>query len=60
MSYIEQDMASPEALTELRVNGVFVQEAPVLQKDDEFYTSRDLFPGGTFQDEFVARLIAEA
>ncbi|MDK2917109.1 MAG: hypothetical protein PWR25_1666 [Euryarchaeota archaeon] len=53
-------MASAEALTELRINGIFVQEAPVLQKGDEFYTSADLFSGGAFQENFVADLIAGA
>ncbi|WP_404810329.1 thioredoxin domain-containing protein [Methanoculleus receptaculi] len=57
--FIECDMASAEALTELRMNGVFVQEAPVLQKGDAFYTSADLFPGGVFQEDLVAGLIAE-
>ncbi|HOB17823.1 MAG TPA: glutaredoxin family protein [Candidatus Methanoculleus thermohydrogenotrophicum] len=58
--FIECNMASAEALTELRMNGVFVQEAPVLQKGDAFYTSGDLFPGGAFQEDLVASLIAEA
>ncbi|MDN7024659.1 glutaredoxin family protein [Methanoculleus sp. FWC-SCC1] len=58
--YTEQDMMSAEALTELRINGVFAQEAPVLQKDTSFYTSQDLFPGGVFQEKLVADLIAEA
>ena len=53
-------MASAEALTELRMNGVFVQEAPVLQKGDMFYTSADLFPRGVFREDLVAGLIAEA
>ncbi|WP_054847264.1 glutaredoxin [Methanoculleus chikugoensis] len=58
--FVECDMASAEALTELRMNGVFVQEAPVLQKGDAFYTSADLFSGGAFQENLVADLIAEA
>jgi hypothetical protein len=53
-------MASAEALTELRINGVFVQEAPVLQKGDAFYTSADLFTGGALREDLVAGLIAEA
>jgi hypothetical protein len=53
-------MASAEALTELRINGVFVQEAPVLQKDDTFYTSGDLFAGGALREDLVADLIAGA
>lgn len=44
------DMASPEALTELRVNGVFTLTAPVLQKGDEFYTVDDLFDGEIIRD----------
>ena len=53
-------MASAEALTDLRINGIFVQEAPVLQKGDAFYTHHDLFPGGAFQEDLVVNLIAEA
>ncbi|MGI5937238.1 MULTISPECIES: hypothetical protein [Methanoculleus] len=53
-------MASIEALTELRMNGVFVQEAPVLQKGDTFYTSSDLFSEGALREDFVANLIAGA
>jgi hypothetical protein len=37
------DMSTPEALTELRINGVFVLSAPVLQVDDVFHTSDDIF-----------------
>jgi len=58
--FVECDMMSAEALTELRINGVFVQEAPVLQKGDAFYTSAELFSGGAFQEDIVADLIAEA
>ncbi|NPV62897.1 MAG: NrdH-redoxin [Methanotrichaceae archaeon] len=43
--YDNMDMASPEALTELRVNGVFTLSAPVLQVEDRFYTVDDLFDG---------------
>ena len=39
------DMATPEALTELRFNGVFTVTAPVLQIDDTFMTHEDLFRG---------------
>jgi hypothetical protein len=36
-------MATPAALTELRMNGVFTMSAPVLQVDNKFYTYRELF-----------------
>jgi glutaredoxin len=39
------DMATPEALTELRFNGVFTVTAPVLQIDDTFLTHKELFLG---------------
>jgi glutaredoxin len=44
------DMATPEALTELRINGVFTLAAPVLQADDKFYTIDDLFDGELIKD----------
>ncbi|MEN6609919.1 MAG: glutaredoxin family protein [Methanoregulaceae archaeon] len=44
--YTEEDMSSAESLTELRVNGVFVNEAPVLRKGDTFLTTYDLFSSG--------------
>jgi glutaredoxin len=44
------DMATSEALTELRINGVFTLSAPVLQVDDVFYTVEDLFEGEMIKD----------
>ena len=44
------DMATPKALTELRVNGVFTLAAPVLQVEDRFYTVEDLFDGDKLKD----------
>jgi hypothetical protein len=43
-------MSTPQALTELRVNGVFTLMAPVLQADDSFYTVEDLFQGELLRD----------
>ena len=40
----------PEALTELRINGVFTLSAPVLQEEDNFYTLEDLFSGDNLRD----------
>ena len=45
ISFENLDMASPEALTELRINGVFALSAPVLQVEDKFYTVQELFSG---------------
>ncbi|HEY9204998.1 MAG TPA: glutaredoxin family protein [Candidatus Methanoperedens sp.] len=43
LQYREVDMATPAALTELRLNGVFTMSAPVLQIDNRFYSAGDLF-----------------
>ena len=56
--YSERDLSSAESLTELRINGVFVTEAPVLQKGDAFYTSANLFPLGKLDTEHLSRLIS--
>ncbi|HII00820.1 TPA: NrdH-redoxin [Methanosarcinaceae archaeon] len=45
------DMATPEALTELRFNGVFTVTAPVLQVDDTFLTHEKLFNGDEVNPE---------
>ena len=58
LKYSERDLSSAESLTELRVNGVFVNEAPVLQKSDDFFTSADLFPTGKMDAEHLSRLIS--
>jgi glutaredoxin len=50
LNYESQDMSTPEALTELRVNGVFTLMAPVLQADDSFYTVEELFEGELLRD----------
>ena len=56
--FTERDLSTAESLTELRVNGVFVNEAPVLQKNSDFYTSADLFPAGKLDGDHLSRLIS--
>jgi hypothetical protein len=56
--YTECDLSSAESLTELRINGVFVNEAPVLQKGENFYTSADLFPTGKLDETQLTKLIS--
>ena len=55
--YSERDLSSAESLTELRVNGVFVNEAPVLQVGEDFFTSADLFPTGKLDEVHISALI---
>jgi len=54
--FTEEDMSSVESLTELRVNGVFAREAPVLRKGSVFMVSRQLFDFGTVKEDAVASL----
>jgi glutaredoxin len=56
--YFERDLSTADSLTELRMNGIFVNEAPVLQKDSDFYTSADLFPAGKLDGEHLLKLIS--
>ncbi|MGD0534488.1 MAG: glutaredoxin domain-containing protein [Methanoregula sp.] len=58
--FSERDLSTAEALTELRVNGVFVNEAPVLQRGDDFYTTADLFPGGLLDDKKLSAILSGA
>ena len=57
LSFDERDLSSAESLTELRLNGVFVNEAPVLQSGEDFYTSADLFPEGNLDEEHLSSLL---
>ncbi|MBP2132515.1 glutaredoxin [Methanomicrobium sp. W14] len=52
--YEELDLADPANMTELRLNNVFVREAPVLQVNDKFLTSQELFDNGSVRDEVLS------
>ena len=54
--YVVADMSSARALTELRLNGVFVQEAPVLQAGKKFLTSKEMFSGDTINEGPILQL----
>lgn len=51
------DMSTPEALTELRFNGVFTVTAPVLQINSEFHTYEELFRGEEVDSEKILGII---
>jgi glutaredoxin len=59
ISYNIFDLSTAEALTELRMNGVFVQEAPVLQIGKTFLTSSDLFIGETLCEDLITEHLLE-
>jgi hypothetical protein len=52
------DMSSAVSLTELRMNGVFASEAPVLQKGKKFLTAGELFDySGIVNESVIAALL---
>lgn len=57
IGYTIRNMMEAEALTELRINGVFVREAPVLQVGTTFLVSKDLFGADGVREEVVDSLI---
>ena len=57
VAYTEADMSAPEALTELRINGVFTNEAPVLQIDETFLTGADLFRGNDVNTDALGDIL---
>ncbi len=57
VAYQEKDMSAADSLTDLRVNGCFAMEAPVLRKDDLFLTSAELFAQGKVRDAELRRAL---
>ncbi len=59
VGYTEVDMATPAALTELRMNGVFTMSAPVLQIGDKFHTYNELFIQDRIDQDKVESLVKD-
>ena len=59
IQYKDINMATPEALTELRMNSVFTMAAPVLQIDNKFYTTKELCFQDVIDQEKVLTLLKE-
>jgi glutaredoxin len=55
--YQEEDMGSAGPLTELRLHGVFVREAPVLRIGERFLTSADLFARGDVRKDVLSSFL---
>jgi glutaredoxin len=55
--FLERDLSTAESLTELRVNGIFVSEAPVLQKGEIFFTNDELFCSGKLDGDRITSFI---
>lgn len=57
ISFEVADMSTPEALTELRFNGVFTATAPVLQIDSTFLTHKEVFAGDDVNPEKLQSIL---
>jgi len=55
--YEEVDITTAEALTELRMKGVFTLITPVVQIGSDFLTHNDLFNGDELRKERIKELI---
>ncbi len=60
VQFTEVDMATPAALTELRMNGVFTMAAPVLQIGKKFHTNKELFTQDRIDQGKLESLINDA
>ncbi len=57
IGYTIRNMMDAGALTELRINGIFVREAPVLQIGTTFLISKDLFGAEGVREDVVDSLL---
>jgi glutaredoxin len=57
VAYEEMNMGTPAALTELAINNIFTNVAPVLQVDDQFLTHAEIFSGNTVNEERILPLV---
>lgn len=60
VKFTEVDMATPSALTELRMNGVFTMAAPVLQIGNKFHIYNELFTQDRINEIKLESLLKEA
>lgn len=58
-AYDEVDMTTAEALTELRMQGVFTLVTPVVQVGSIFLTNNDLFAGDELRKDRLKEVIKE-
>ncbi len=55
--FAEEDISTAESLTELRINGCFCIEAPILRIGNLFLTDKDLFQEEKIREDLGGRLL---
>ena len=58
-TYQEVNMTTAEALTELKMNGVFTLSAPVLQIKNKFYTHDKLFRDNNLDTKLLNNILLQ-
>lgn len=58
IEYKEERMDTTENIAELRFNGVFTNNAPVLAIGETFYIHNDLFDGSEIKADFVKEILS--
>jgi len=60
-AYMVNDMSSPKIITELRTEGIFSLESPILRKtgpnQDDWYLASDLFQGDMLDEGKLAEIV---
>lgn len=57
IEYEEIDMQLPDSITEMRINGCFAMEAPVLQIGDVFMESLSIFTNNKVNIDIIKEMI---
>ena len=57
VDFDEQDMSSPEVLTDLRCEGVFCSSAPILRVGDAYHDPGVLWHGDRFEAGYVEEVL---
>ena len=55
LQFKEEDMACAGPLTDLRIHGIFIREAPVLRIGDTFFIHTELFKDGKVKVDTIIK-----
>lgn len=56
IQFVDENISTAESLTELRLNGCFCIEAPILRIGNLFLTDKDLFQEEKIREDLAGRL----
>jgi|Deesub1362A_J573_1020465.scaffolds.fasta_scaffold00082_40 glutaredoxin len=59
VEYEEKSLENPENVVDLRLSGVFVLEAPILQVGDKYLQPSELFDQGVVKEDILMEMLGE-